>query len=29
MFRGKYGDDNVDQYYPKRNVAVEVPLGTS
>jgi deazaflavin-dependent oxidoreductase (nitroreductase family) len=25
-FRAKYGDDNVDRYYPKRNVAVEVPL---
>ena len=25
-FRAKYGTDNVDRYYPKRNVAVEVPL---
>jgi len=26
MFRTKYGADNVDRYYPKRNAAVEVPL---
>ena len=25
-FRAKYGDANVDRYYPKRDVAVEVPL---
>lgn len=26
MFRAKYGPENVDRYYPKRNAAVEVPL---
>ena len=26
MFRAKYGSENVDRYYPKRNAAVEVPL---
>ncbi len=25
-FRAKYGTGDVDRYYPKRNVAVEVPL---
>jgi len=25
-FRAKHGTDDVDRYYPKRNVAVEVPL---
>ena len=26
MFRAKYGAQNVENYYPKRNVAVEVTL---
>jgi hypothetical protein len=26
-FREKYGPDQVEQYYPKPEVAVEVPLG--
>lgn len=26
MFRAKYGSENVERYYPKRDVAVEVPL---
>ena len=26
MFRAKYGSENVDRYYPKRNATVEVPL---
>ena len=26
-FRGKYGADQVERYYPKHNAAVEVPLG--
>ena len=26
-FRQKYGTDQVAQYYPKQNAAVEVPLG--
>jgi deazaflavin-dependent oxidoreductase (nitroreductase family) len=26
-FRSKYGGDQVEQYYPKKNAAVEVPLG--
>ena len=26
MFRAKYGAQNVENYYPKRNVAAEVPL---
>jgi deazaflavin-dependent oxidoreductase (nitroreductase family) len=26
MFRARYGSENVDRYYPKRNAAVEVPL---
>jgi deazaflavin-dependent oxidoreductase (nitroreductase family) len=26
-FRGKYGADQVAQYYPNQNAAVEVPLG--
>ena len=26
MFRAKYGSENVDRYYPKRNAMVEVPL---
>lgn len=25
-FRAKYGDDVFEQYYPKHDVAVEVPL---
>jgi deazaflavin-dependent oxidoreductase (nitroreductase family) len=25
-FRARYGTGDVDRYYPKRNVAVEVPL---
>ena len=25
-FRGKYGDDQVAQYYPNQDAAVEVPL---
>jgi hypothetical protein len=25
-FRAKYGDANVERYYPKRDVAIEVPL---
>jgi deazaflavin-dependent oxidoreductase (nitroreductase family) len=27
MFRAKYGAQDVEQYYPKHDVAVEVPLG--
>jgi deazaflavin-dependent oxidoreductase (nitroreductase family) len=27
-FRGKYGADQVEQYYPNQDAAVEVPLGT-
>jgi len=27
MFRAEYGSENVDRYYPRRNAAVEVPLG--
>ncbi len=26
MFRAKYGADDVEAYYPKRDAAVEVPL---
>ena len=26
MFRAKYGSENVDRFYPKRNATVEVPL---
>jgi deazaflavin-dependent oxidoreductase (nitroreductase family) len=26
-FRGKYGADQIAQYYPNQNAAVEVPLG--
>src|SRR5262245_19667276 len=26
-FRQRYGADDVDAYYPKRDVAVEIPLG--
>jgi hypothetical protein len=25
-FRAKYGADDVERYYPKHDVAVEVPL---
>jgi deazaflavin-dependent oxidoreductase (nitroreductase family) len=25
-FRARYGDANVERYYPKRDVAIEVPL---
>lgn len=27
MFRDKYGADQVESYYPKHDVAVQVPLG--
>jgi hypothetical protein len=27
MFRAKYGPRNVERYYPKHDVALEVPLG--
>ncbi|MFF5069931.1 nitroreductase/quinone reductase family protein [Micromonospora olivasterospora] len=27
MFRAKYGSEQVDSYYPKRDVAVQVALG--
>ncbi|MER7888195.1 nitroreductase/quinone reductase family protein [Micromonospora sp. NPDC048909] len=27
MFRDKYGADRVESYYPKHDVAVQVPLG--
>ncbi|MEW2385981.1 nitroreductase/quinone reductase family protein [Micromonospora sp. NPDC047707] len=27
MFRDKYGPDQVEQHYPKHDVAVQVPLG--
>jgi deazaflavin-dependent oxidoreductase (nitroreductase family) len=27
QFRDKYGADNISAYYPKHDVAVEVPLG--